>query len=169
MTALAYEADRPCLGRDDLFHGPDREHQADKAAREAEAKAICFICPNAVRESCLGIAMNAERGLSAGNRNGIYGGLDEQERADLDAANDPGTTCVTCGREFKSRSSRTQHVSLAHSPEAQERTAKIRRLATTGHSDIEIGEQVGMSPDVVGRLRRRYGIAPGVEPSWRAS
>lgn len=170
MSHLAHDVRTGCEDDPELFHAPDaRETPTDKAAREGEAKAICARCPLAVRKSCLNLAMEAEHGLSAGNRNGIYGGLNEQERADLDDTEDDGTHCNTCGRDFTSRSSRKQHASLAHSPEAQERTAKIRRLAAAGYSDIEIGEQVGMSPDVVGRLRRRYGIAPGVEPSWRAS
>jgi hypothetical protein len=169
MTTLAYDTRTACEDDPSLFHAPDQESRTARAEREAAAKAICFACPTAVRESCLQIAMAAEHGLSAGNRNGIYGGLNEQERADLDEATDPGTYCHTCDREFKSRSARTQHVTLAHSTTGQDRIDKIRRLAGSGMSDAEIAPHVGMSPDVVGRNRRRYGIAPGVEPSWKAS
>ena len=170
MTALAQDVRTLCEDDSYLFHAPDeREAPAVKAARENAAKAICARCPLAIKESCLNLAMEAEHGLTAQHRNGIYGGLTEQERADLDAASDDGTHCNTCGRDFTSRSARTQHATIAHTPEAQDRVETIRRMAASGHSDIEIAETVGLSPDVVGRTRRRYGIKPGVEPTWRAS
>ena len=84
MSNLAYDTRTPCEQEPELFHAPDRELPGDKATREAAAKALCATCPAAVREDCLRIAMENEAGLSAGNRWGLYAGLTEQERADLD-------------------------------------------------------------------------------------
>ena len=123
MTALAYDVTPPCRGLDHLFHGPDQEQPGEKRAREAEAKAVCFGCPTAVRESCLQIAMTNERGLSAGNRNGIYGGLNEKERADLDDY-DP-RTCGVCEQVFDNPKARAAHARI-HRP--------IPHGTETGHS-----------------------------------
>lgn len=55
-----------------LFFGPDRETQAEREAREGEAKAVCASCP--VRAECLAYA------LRHSVRYGIWGGLNEAER-----------------------------------------------------------------------------------------
>lgn len=84
---LAYDTRTPCEVEPELFHAPDaRETPTVKAAREDAAKSLCATCPLAVRADCLRIAMEAEHGLSAGNRNGVYAGLNEQERFELDKA-----------------------------------------------------------------------------------
>ena len=56
-----------------LFFGPDGETQAEREARESEAKAVCASCP--VREECLTYA------LSHSVRYGLWGGLNEAERS----------------------------------------------------------------------------------------
>jgi len=56
-----------------LFFGPDHEARPEREIREAKAKAVCTLCP--VRVQCLAYA----RGNSI--RHGIWGGLDEEERA----------------------------------------------------------------------------------------
>jgi WhiB family redox-sensing transcriptional regulator len=63
-----------CRGLDaDLFFSPDTfETKQEKDDREAQAKAVCARCE--VREQCL------EYALEAGERYGIWGGLDELER-----------------------------------------------------------------------------------------
>ncbi|MGI5414274.1 WhiB family transcriptional regulator [Actinomadura luteofluorescens] len=59
-----------------LFFGPatgdDREYPPAKRDREAEAKWICGLCE--VRTDCL------EYALDAGEKYGIFGGLNEEER-----------------------------------------------------------------------------------------
>ncbi len=57
----------------ELFFGPDGERQADRERREAMAKNVCADCP--VRARCL------DHALTAGERYGVWGGLDENERA----------------------------------------------------------------------------------------
>lgn len=68
-----------CRGEDlALFFGPstdgrdDREYPPAKRDREAEAKWFCGLCD--VREQCLQYA------LDAGEKYGIFGGLNEEER-----------------------------------------------------------------------------------------
>lgn len=66
-----------CRGEDlSLFFGPpsgdDREYPPAKRDREAEAKWICGGCP--VRDECLQYA------LDEGEKFGIWGGLNEEER-----------------------------------------------------------------------------------------
>ena len=57
----------------DLFFSPDSfETKQERDDREAEAKAVCAACP--VRERCLDYA------VAAGERYGIWGGLNELER-----------------------------------------------------------------------------------------
>ena len=56
-----------------LFFGPDGETQAEREARESEAKAVCASCP--VRAECLAYA------LSHSVRHGLWGGLNEAERS----------------------------------------------------------------------------------------
>ena len=129
MNHLAHDVRTGCEDNPELFHAADRESAKEKAAREAEAKAICFACPDKVRESCLQIAMEAERGLSAGNRNGIYSGLNEQERADLDKY-DPNK-CQVCDKVFdtpKSRAAHSRtHKAIPHGTEAGHQRHKLRK------------------------------------------
>ncbi|MFB9248458.1 WhiB family transcriptional regulator [Sphaerisporangium melleum] len=63
-----------CQGEDlVLFFGPDGERQPERDIRERKAKAICAVCP--VRRDCLNYA------LTRPERSGLYGGLNEDERA----------------------------------------------------------------------------------------
>jgi len=76
----AWQERAACRGEDlDLFFGPptgdDREYGPAKAEREAEAKWLCSIC--AVRAECLNWA------LDNGEKYGIFGGLNEDERASV--------------------------------------------------------------------------------------
>ena len=56
-----------------LFFGRDGETQAEREARESEARAVCASCP--VRSECLAYA------LRHSVRYGIWGGLNEPERS----------------------------------------------------------------------------------------
>ena len=63
-----------CGGMDaSLFFGPDGEPRPEREAREAKAKAVCASCP--VRAQCLDYA------LWKPVKHGIWGGLNEEERA----------------------------------------------------------------------------------------
>jgi len=63
-----------CRGMDvSLFVGPDGERRPEREAREAKAKAVCASCP--VRAQCLDYA------LGKSIKHGIWGGLNEEERA----------------------------------------------------------------------------------------
>lgn len=63
-----------CWGEDlVLFFGPEGERQPERDIRERKAKAICARCP--VRSACLDYA------LSRPEQYGLYGGLNEDERA----------------------------------------------------------------------------------------
>ena len=60
-----------CLGADpEIFYPPAESDDASDAA-----KAICAICP--VREPCL------EHAITAREKQGVWGGLDERERRRL--------------------------------------------------------------------------------------
>ncbi|EIV92329.1 WhiB family transcriptional regulator [Frankia sp. QA3] len=59
----------------DLFFAPDGIPRRERARREAAAKAICGRCP--VRRECLRYA------LRTGEQFGVWGGLNEGERARL--------------------------------------------------------------------------------------
>ena len=60
-----------CLGADpELFYPPSESDDGS-----TEAKAICAVCP--VREPCL------EHALTAREKQGVWGGLDERERRRL--------------------------------------------------------------------------------------
>lgn len=67
--------DRAACARMDakLFFGPDGERWQEREIREAKAKAICAPCP--VRVQCLDYA------LRNSIKNGIWGGLNQEERA----------------------------------------------------------------------------------------
>ena len=63
-----------CRGMDVLlFFGPDGEPRPEREIREAKAKAVCQLCP--VRAQCLDYV------LRNSIRHGIWGGLDDEERA----------------------------------------------------------------------------------------
>ena len=60
-----------CLGADpEIFYPPS---ESDEAAEEA--KAVCMVCP--VREPCL------EHAITAREKQGVWGGLNERERRRL--------------------------------------------------------------------------------------
>lgn len=62
-----------CSGEDvNLFFGGDGERQAERDARERKAKKICDMCP--VWQRCL------EHALEFPERNGFWGGMNEEER-----------------------------------------------------------------------------------------
>lgn len=58
-----------------LFFGPDSEQAADRLRREKKAKKVCRRCT--VAETCLAYA------LERPEKNGVWGGLGEDERAAL--------------------------------------------------------------------------------------
>lgn len=64
-----------CVGHDpQLWHPPQHDGYG-------KGKAICNTCP--VQTACLTEALEAEQGLSAWGRHGMYGGLTPEERAQL--------------------------------------------------------------------------------------
>jgi WhiB family transcriptional regulator, redox-sensing transcriptional regulator len=70
---MSWEAHAAC--QDDvaaLFFPPEGERRPERELREKAAKAICAACP--VRRQCLECAM------SANIRDGLWGGLSEDER-----------------------------------------------------------------------------------------
>ena len=62
-----------CRDMDVLFFGPDGEPRPEREIREAKAKKVCVSCP--VRGKCLDYA------LRNSIKHGIWGGLDQEERA----------------------------------------------------------------------------------------
>jgi WhiB family redox-sensing transcriptional regulator len=58
-----------------LFFGPDQERPRERERREKAAKKVCAGCP--IRVRCLDFAQ------ATGQKFGIYGGLNEEERAAL--------------------------------------------------------------------------------------
>ncbi len=71
---MSWQDRAACRGTDGLlFFGPDHEARSARKTREAKAKAVCKVCP--VRVQCLDYA------LRNSIRHGIWGGLDEEERA----------------------------------------------------------------------------------------
>jgi len=71
---MSWQDRAACRGMDVLlFFGPDHEAQPEREIREARAKAVCTVCP--VRVQCLDCA------LRNSIRHGIWGGLNEEERA----------------------------------------------------------------------------------------
>jgi WhiB family redox-sensing transcriptional regulator len=69
---LAWTADAACQGRTELFFAPAGERPEAREVREAEARAVCAICP-VVREC---------RDWARENREyGFWGGESEEERA----------------------------------------------------------------------------------------
>lgn len=68
-----------CLEADpELFFHPDNERGADRRKREAAAKAVCGSCP--VANECRAAADEG------GERYGVWGGLGEDERAEIAVA-----------------------------------------------------------------------------------
>jgi len=63
-----------CIGTDPgLWSGPDGEIPQDMQAREAQAAAICRLCP--VRQQC------GHYAVVNGIKHGVFGGFGEDERA----------------------------------------------------------------------------------------
>lgn len=58
-----------------VFFGDDGESELERQAREHQAKAICATCP--VLEPCLEFA------LETNQKYGVWGGLNDKERASL--------------------------------------------------------------------------------------
>lgn len=73
-----------------LFFGPENELAQAKFRREEQAKAVCAGCP--ARVACLKFA------LEHGERAGIWGGLNEEERAGLRERPKPGRPKAPAGR-----------------------------------------------------------------------
>lgn len=72
-----------------LFFGPDSEAPAARRQRERLAKKVCRACP--VRRNCLDHSLTHER-------YGVWGGLDERERARLGATPKPSRPRYSFGR-----------------------------------------------------------------------
>jgi len=73
---MSWEAHAACRGdAAALFFAPEGEQRAERELREKAAKAICAGCP--VRRQCLSCALRADI------RDGIWGGLTEDERRRL--------------------------------------------------------------------------------------
>jgi WhiB family redox-sensing transcriptional regulator len=71
-----WHRDASCgTGHLDVFFGPWRERPSARAAREAQAKAICAACP--ARVPCLEWALRTRQEF------GVWGGLSESERRPL--------------------------------------------------------------------------------------
>lgn len=77
IDGLDWQDDAACREYDNtLFFGPEHgESELERQPREAEAKAVCRTCP--VVEPCLEFAMETNQ------KYGIWGGLNEKERASL--------------------------------------------------------------------------------------
>jgi WhiB family transcriptional regulator, redox-sensing transcriptional regulator len=71
---MSWQDRAACRGMDTLlFFGPDGEPRREREILEAKAKAVCASCP--VQAQCLGYA------LGSSIKHGIWGGLNEEERA----------------------------------------------------------------------------------------
>jgi len=71
---VSWQDEAACRGMDVLlFFGPDGEPRPERQIREAKAKAVCASCP--VQAQCLDYA------LGNSIMYGIWGGLNEEERA----------------------------------------------------------------------------------------
>lgn len=69
--AAEFYEDPKCLGRGELFYGPDVS-EADKELREKECKSICYTC--SYRLPCL------EASIRERHEWGVWGGMGESER-----------------------------------------------------------------------------------------
>ena len=63
----------------DLFYGPENEPKRTKGIRERKAKEVCALC--IVRNRCLDYALGEPGQPARVTGNGIWGGLNEAERA----------------------------------------------------------------------------------------
>jgi WhiB family transcriptional regulator, redox-sensing transcriptional regulator len=71
---MSWQDRAACAGMDAcVFFAPDDERGQEREIREAKAAAICAPCP--VRAQCL------EYALGNSIRHGIWGGLNQEERA----------------------------------------------------------------------------------------
>ncbi len=71
---MSWQDRAACAGMDVLlFFGPDGEPRREREIREAKARAVCASCP--VQAQCLDYA------LENSILRGIWGGLNEEERA----------------------------------------------------------------------------------------
>ena len=98
---MTWHAQANCLGVDANLFYPER---GDYAAVMA-AKAICAGCP--VTEQCLED--------SAGEKDGIFGGMSGRERREYRKVHGVGRACLQCGERFTARN--VQH--LLCSPECK--------------------------------------------------
>jgi WhiB family transcriptional regulator, redox-sensing transcriptional regulator len=72
LQSVSPAGDPACRGRTELFFGPHAERREARERREAEARALCLVCP--VLEACR--AWARER-----REYGFWGGESEEERA----------------------------------------------------------------------------------------
>lgn len=76
QSVYEWQYDAACQGLESArFFSPDAERGARRRAREAQAKAVCAVCP--VLDRC------REHALSAREPYGVWGGLTEHERSTL--------------------------------------------------------------------------------------
>ncbi len=76
VACWEWQATAACRGMDDaLFFHPPNERKAAKAKRIATAKVICQRCP--ARQDCAAHALRVREPY------GVWGGLSEDERAEL--------------------------------------------------------------------------------------
>lgn len=82
-----------CVGHPELFFAPFGERDAVRDGREAKAKSLCRRCP--VVAECRDYALGARE------QHGIWGGLNEVERAALtESPRYLMGTCAACGLLF---------------------------------------------------------------------
>lgn len=85
---ISWDQQARCRNRDPaLFFGPNRfEPKRERLAREAEAKAVCAMCP--CIQAC------REYAISTGELYGVWGGLGETDRRELVAEGGSIATAV---------------------------------------------------------------------------
>lgn len=77
-------APAPCTKADpDLGFPAHGARGLERDATIAAAKTLCESCPLDLKAECLQIALDAEGSAPASSRYGVFGGLDEAERASL--------------------------------------------------------------------------------------
>jgi WhiB family redox-sensing transcriptional regulator len=77
---LSWLPSAACRGEDtSLFFSAEGERQPERGIREAKARAVCGGCQ--VREDCLAWSIGALSGPGLREKSGIWGGMDEGERA----------------------------------------------------------------------------------------
>lgn len=133
-------------------------YDASTNLKPGQAARLCFGCP--VLAQCLEAAMTEERGLSAGSRYGIRGGLSPKERAELEFSgrecaqghrgrwsSHPNTTKPVC-LECKAEESRERYTpTVAEARSIQRVTclgckAEMRTSNFARHLGRKHGEQV---------------------------